>query len=71
MGLKWDAPLDAVKKEITTACVMSHFKAELHYVDTGAMIPSLYETLCSAVLEKVREFKLSEIDALGGFVEYN
>lgn len=62
--------LKAVSKNVNEDYMIGKFKSKLFDVADGKELPSMYERLCSAILKNFREFKLSEIDAIGGFVEY-
>ena len=67
---KWEPAENACRNNITADLVMTHFKSSLRDVNTGKIEPSFYHDFCSAILSRVKEFKLAEIDKLSGTLEY-
>lgn len=69
-GMKWEAPLENVRKEITPFSITQKFRNQLHNVTTNEIMPSFWAQICNAIVTRVREFKMSELDALAGTLEY-
>jgi len=62
---------DGCEINITSDLVKDHFQRPIELIKTEEIIPSFRQHLCDAILTRVREFKLSEIDKISGALEYD
>lgn len=68
---KFGPAKNACWRTITPFFVLQELKGSLTKSGTGESIPSIFQSLCEVVFNKVRDFKLAELDAILGAFEYD